>query len=864
MRKKRYKPLPPHTWEAHPTANHGEVNKSLVIGIVAIVAVVILALFLFIAKPLAGKAISYQADGITSGSAGIFVIEGDEETNSEFTVPVMASIKGQSVAVKFSLTYDNTLTVIDCDSISNVLDNVFMDVIPGDLAIIDDPKCDLANSKITFTYVGLCKDDPCSNALIGTFKVAEIQFKSNEEVGNKMLSFNDDFEVLNLNDNTEDFIISVQNGFIDIISSESPDQDNDGILNSQDNCPLIANPDQADADFDGVGDLCDTCVDADLDGFGVCPDCGKDIGCSFVGNDCNDDNIDVYSGAPEQCNGIDDNCDDLIDNDALCPDGEVCSAEGVCEIADETFCDNPFTFQIETTEEDQEFKFQTDDAVNLKVKWEENLIETYDGTDLRSHSFAAPGTHDISVCGEASRIDFSGAYYEDGWQIPGTPELLKDISEPLSPGVTGINSAKNMFRGATEIIEFTEPDWFDKASKSVTDMGSMFSGADLFNQDIGGWDVSSVTNMVGMFVNAAAFNQDLSSWDVSSVTGMGFMFTGAVAFDQDIGSWDVSSVANMNNMFSGADLFNQDIGGWDVSSVTSMISMFSAANSFNQDIGDWDVSDVTKMGSMLSGADLFNQDIGDWDVSSVINMDSMFLGADSFNQDLSGWCVDKIAEEPDSFATNSPLADSSDYHPVWGTCPEPECIDVDEDGTCSDLDCNDGDPLTGVCAGGETCSDDGACVAEDVPDCVEDLDCEAGEECQPDGTCLLTEPVAVSPIEISLTDLLGEIQVAEDDELTPEITADEEYAIKVSLTAEEDLPANHLMIVQVNYGNIAKSYIYNTMPALEIGDTETLEFQHKVTGIGNLKVKALVWGNWPSAGTGNALVESAEVSYAIK
>jgi len=37
------------------------------------------------------------------------------------------------------------------------------------------------------------------------------------------------------------------------------DTDDDGIPQSTDNCPLIANPGQADADDDGAGDLCDGC-----------------------------------------------------------------------------------------------------------------------------------------------------------------------------------------------------------------------------------------------------------------------------------------------------------------------------------------------------------------------------------------------------------------------------------------------------------------------------------------------------------------------------------------------------------------------------------------------------------------------------
>jgi hypothetical protein len=46
------------------------------------------------------------------------------------------------------------------------------------------------------------------------------------------------------------------------------DTDGDGIDDVADNCPSVANADQADIDFDQVGDVCDPCVDPDFDGFG--------------------------------------------------------------------------------------------------------------------------------------------------------------------------------------------------------------------------------------------------------------------------------------------------------------------------------------------------------------------------------------------------------------------------------------------------------------------------------------------------------------------------------------------------------------------------------------------------------------------
>ena len=137
-------------------------------------------------------------------------------------------------------------------------------------------------------------------------------------------------------------------------------------------------------------------------------------------------------------------------------------------------------------------------------------------------------------------------------------------------------------------------------TSSVTNMGTMFSGASAFNQAIGNWDTSSVTSMRSMFSGASAFNRDIGNWDTSSVTNMRYMFRGASAFNQAIGNWDTSSVTYMGGMFEGASAFNQAIGNWDTSSVTSMSSMFASASAFNQAIGNWDTSSVTGMVAMFS------------------------------------------------------------------------------------------------------------------------------------------------------------------------------------------------------------------------------------------------------------------------
>ena len=114
----------------------------------------------------------------------------------------------------------------------------------------------------------------------------------------------------------EDFADDNGNGIVDCLE---PDTDEDGWIDADDNCPEIANEQQEDLDQDGMGDACDDDDDGDGDG---------DL------TDCQPLNADIFNGAEELCNGLDDNCLDGVDEGfgtLTCGIGECVATMDACQ-----------------------------------------------------------------------------------------------------------------------------------------------------------------------------------------------------------------------------------------------------------------------------------------------------------------------------------------------------------------------------------------------------------------------------------------------------------------------------------------------------------------------------------------------------
>ena len=108
-----------------------------------------------------------------------------------------------------------------------------------------------------------------------------------------------------ITDTDEDGVIDVEDNCPDVYNPNQEDRDTDGRGDVCDNCPDYANSDQADADSDDTGDVCDLCTDSDGDGYG-------DPG--YPANTCEEDNCpDVYNPDQGDIERGDINCDGNID-----------------------------------------------------------------------------------------------------------------------------------------------------------------------------------------------------------------------------------------------------------------------------------------------------------------------------------------------------------------------------------------------------------------------------------------------------------------------------------------------------------------------------------------------------------------------
>ena len=236
------------------------------------------------------------------------------------------------------------------------------------------------------------------------------------------------------------------------------DDDNDGIFDPQDNCPVVPNQAQKDSDGDGDGDACDPDDDNDGD-----PDA----------SDCAPFNASVGPSQPEKCNGIDDNCDGVVDELGKDTDGDGLSdcidldddGDGVPDVLDNC-AEIPNVDQKNTDadplgdvcdpDDDNDGSPDTADCAPLNPLLYPGAKEVCNGLDESCDGVADDGFPDIDGDGAADCVDPD----DDG---DGIFDVVDNCPQIGNPGQENAD--------ADALGDICDPDDDDDGDPDVTDCG---------------------------------------------------------------------------------------------------------------------------------------------------------------------------------------------------------------------------------------------------------------------------------------------------------------------------------------------------------------------------------------------------------
>ena len=259
--------------------------------------------------------------------------------------------------------------------------------------------------------------------------------------------------------------------------SPGADVDGDGVVNAEDNCVFSPNDGQSDIDLDGLGDDCDP--DRDGDGHANAADCEPDDGDVFPGADI-----------PDICNGLDDDCDEEVDEGFVegdCDTGElgVCAAGQLLCVNGIELCDQLVQASDELCDHLDNDCDGQDDEDDGQGECAEQPIDDYTGGGQTIYKFAArplPPANEVPmantwyqrICEDAGMRPVCCDWTRWGG-VGGNHDARNYNAVPLDQGHYRCNVSSGIMglTGWDNIITFHNP---DRDQRGVCERGCTLSG----------------------------------------------------------------------------------------------------------------------------------------------------------------------------------------------------------------------------------------------------------------------------------------------------------------------------------------------------------------------------------------------------